>query len=348
MSYASQVNHIGGSHKGPPHPSVPPGYTPINIAAPQLTLKFKSQTYQFDEETGVREVVANTPQRPVTEANQKKNYLYCLNCNKMGHNHKNCRFPTNSYGSVFFKMSTDNQIRYLMIQRKYTPAYVELLRAKYFNGSALNYDYLILLIKDLPMTERHYIMTYDFPYLRKNLWRWEGTDEQMKCIYEEYDYCHQKFRALKQGFLDQKAGWIQLQALFDQYPAHQIEPDWEFPKGHRAEGESDQQCAIRECKEETTLDNSEYKMFLHVKPFQEKFSGINQVKYCNSYYLAEINDKERIIYYDPTHVEQNKEIRKIGWFTEAEIRLLVNINHKHRLRMLTEVVALVSNLKKKN
>ncbi len=89
-------------------------------------------------------------------------------------------------------------------------------------------------------------------------------------------------------------------------------------------------------------------MFLHVKPFQEKFTGINQVKYCNSYYLAEVNDSEKVIYYDPTHVEQNKEIRKIGWFTEAEIRLLVNANHKHRLRMLTEVVALVSNLKKKN
>ena len=79
----------------------------------------------------------------------KKNY-YCSNCNKKGHNHRMCHFPTNSYGCIIYKRSSDNQIRYLMIQRKYTPEYIELIRGKYFNFNAttntgeLNYKYLLL------------------------------------------------------------------------------------------------------------------------------------------------------------------------------------------------------------
>src|SRR5437762_1178462 len=120
---------------------------PLTSSANQaLTLKFRNKTYQFDDHNGVREVKFQT--------NQKKNYLYCLNCNKKGHNYKSCRFPTNSYGCLIFKDSPDQKRRYLMIQRKYTPVYVELLRAKYYDIHSqsdeekvtLNHKYLILLI----------------------------------------------------------------------------------------------------------------------------------------------------------------------------------------------------------
>lgn len=311
-----------------------------------VTLKFKNQTYQFDDQNGIREVK--------TQSNQRKNYLYCLNCNKKGHNCKNCRFPTNSYGCVFFKEFDDKKLRFLMIQRKYTPVYIELLRAKYYDNwsssddkkSIINHKYLSLLISDLPSTERYYLTKYDFDYLWQNLWRWVGTDEQMQSIYEEYDNCKNKFKLLTKGFEDQQHGFLSFSSLFDKYPATRTEPDWEFPKGRRDEGESDQQCAIRECKEETTLESSDYKLYLHVKPFQEKFMGINQIKYCNSYYLAEVTNNDKLIYYDPSHTEQNKEIRKIGWYTEEEITQIVNPGYKYRLKMISDINHLITNIKK--
>ena len=315
----------------------------ISRGPSHLTLKFKNKTFIYDDHNGVRELNGKPS---INYGLYKKNYLYCLNCNKKGHNSKNCRFPTNSYGCILFKESPDNQLRYLMIQRRYTPVYVELLRAKYYTFEIIDYKYLTLLIKDLPVTERYYISTYDFDYLWHSLWRWAGTDEQMQCIYEEYDNCKQKFNSLKKGFQHSQHGFINFRSLFDTYTADYVEPEWEFPKGRREDGESDQQCAIRECSEETTLESEDYKIYLHVKPFQEKFMGINQVKYCNSYYLGELTNYEKPIYYNPTHVEQNKEIRKIGWFTENEIHKLVGEHQKYRLKMISDIDLLVKNLKK--
>lgn len=308
----------------------------------QIMIKFQNKTVVFDENKGSREIT-NPLVNEMIQSHYKKNFLYCLNCNKKGHNSKNCRFPTNSYGCIVYKILSDNVIRYLMIQRKYTPVYVELLRARYYDGKVLNHKYLCQLVSELPLTERNYIIKHDFGYLWTNLWRWAGTEEQLQCIVEEYKDCQSKFDLLKSGFEESKCGFLSFESLFDNYPTHLIEPEWEFPKGKRIDGESDQQCAIRECGEETSLEADDYKLLLYVKPFQEKFLGINQVKYCNSYYLAELININKSIYYDPFHVEQNKEIRKIGWFTAHEVNKLLRSDYKHRTKMFEDVDRLIKN-----
>lgn len=265
------------------------------------------------------------------------NKLYCLNCGRKGHNNKACRYPTNSYGCIVFKKSNDTKIRYLLVQKKYTPEYIELLRGRYYENNAINYQYLLLLIADLPIIERNYINQYDFKYLWENIWRWAGTEEQMQRIHTDYDECERRFNLLKNGHNFEWYGYLSFQILFKNNPTSIIEPEWEFPKGKRREKEIDQQCAIRECCEETSLDQHDFIIFLHVKPFQEKFTGVNCVKYCNSYYLAQLTNIEKPIYYDPTHLEQNKEIRKIGWFTENEIYQLINPRCIHRLNMIHDI-----------
>ena len=257
----------------------------------------------------------------------KNSRMLCYNCGKRGHTSKMCRYPTNSYGCLVYRKSSDQTIRYLMVQKKYTPEYIELLRGRYYDpltGSTgptgqLNYKYLLLLIADLPLIERNYINCYPFDYLWKNIWRWVGTDEQMMKIQHDYPECEKKFNRLKQGFMFDSHGFLSFQMLFKSHPTTIIEPEWEVPKGKRRENESDQSCAIRECCEETSLEMGDFKLFYHVKPFQERFKGVNDIEYCNSYYLAELTNPHRRIYYDPTHVEQNKEIRKIGWFTEQDL-----------------------------
>lgn len=266
----------------------------------------------------------------------------CLNCGKKGHTNKTCRFPTNSYGCVLFKKSEDDKLRYLLIQKKYTPEYVDVIRGLYYNYKGeLNYTYLCSLVAGISLIERYYILRYDFDYLWHHIWLWRGTDEQMEFIRHNYQVALIRFNLLKQGTIIEGMGPVSFQHLFDLCPTTVIEPPWEIPKGKRCEGENDQECAIRECCEETALDPNEFHLFLHVRPFQERFTGINGIKYCNNYYLGHILDHQRLMYYNPKHREQNKEIRKIGWFTEDEIPFLAS---QHCCQLIKDVSQLAPRL----
>jgi 8-oxo-dGTP pyrophosphatase MutT (NUDIX family) len=232
-----------------------------------------------------------------------------------------------------------------MIQRKYTPEYIELVRGRYYyNDHTINYQYLTCLITYISQIERNYVERHEFDYLWKHIWQWVGTPEQMHLIYDEHDECQRRFNLLKTGHLFDKHGYLSFQSLFNNYPTTTLEPDWEFPKGKRNEGECEQQVAIRESREETSLDSGDFNLLYHVKPFQERFMGVNGINYCNNYYLAQLTNQDHLIYYDPDHIEQNKEIRNIGWFTIHEIDQLVNPQCAYRLKMIHDVDHLVTNL----
>ena len=60
--------------------------------------------------------------------NYKK--LQCLNCGHYGHAIKTCNYPITSYGILCYFVQNNN-IKYLMIQRKDSLCYIEFLRGKY-------------------------------------------------------------------------------------------------------------------------------------------------------------------------------------------------------------------------
>lgn len=272
--------------------------------------------------------------------------IVCLNCGKNGHNAKNCRYPVNSYGCIIFKNTPENIPKFLMIQKKYTPEYIELLRGRYYDEGELNYQYLLLLIIDLPLTERNYIESYDFDYLWKNIWQWIGSNEQLCRVTTEYELCRNRFNLLKNGHMFNKFGHLSFDLLFKGHPTKVIEPDWELPKGKRRLNETDQQCSVRETCEETALNPEDFYIYPYIKPFQEKFTGVNGIRYCNNYYVACLVNMDKNIYYDPSHREQNTEIRKIGWFSENEIYQLINPHNSHKFKLVCNVNMLTMNLLK--
>jgi len=269
-----------------------------------------------------------------------KNNKFCINCGKKGHIGKLCKYPKNSYGCIIFKWSESN-IKYLMVQRKYSPEYTDIIRGKYYNGENILHKYLILLIQKLPLVERNYILQHDFDYLWKQIWLWTNTEKQINIFQKNYKNCEKKFNLLKNG-IDE----LSFVSLFEKYPTTFVEPDWEFPKGRRRMGEHDQICAIRECCEETSLKFSDFTLYKFIQPFQEKFKGVDDVEYCNNYYVGLFINHNKLIYYDPSHIEQNKEIRKIGWFTEEEIIKLINPLYSHRLKLLTDVKQTITKINK--
>jgi hypothetical protein len=56
--------------------------------------------------------------------------IYCGNCGKYGHIYKKCNQPIMSLGIICFKI-IDEKIHYLLIKRKCSLNYVELIRGKY-------------------------------------------------------------------------------------------------------------------------------------------------------------------------------------------------------------------------
>lgn len=278
--------------------------------------------------------------------NYWNSHMLCLNCGKKGHMTKSCHYPTNSYGCVIYKKN-NNIIRYLMIQRKYTPEYVDLLRCRYYHmDKSLNYSYLLSLIKEISLIERHYILNYEFNYLWNNLWKWIEPKDQITRIWNEYNECEQLFNRLKTGFEIENYGFVNFQSLFRANTNLKICPEWEFPKGKRYEIENDQQCAIRETCEETSLSPKDFQIYLHVKPYQEVFVGVNSIKYCNSYYVAKLLNVNKCIYYDPAHTLQNYEVRNIGWFTANEIEQLITPHKISRINMLKQIQSLITSIDK--
>lgn len=276
--------------------------------------------------------------------------MYCSNCGKKGHYSKNCPYPTNSYGCIVYKIGNDHQIRILMIQRKYTYEYIDLLRGKYYyydpitSEEKININYLNILIHSLSLIEINYICNHSFDDLWKKLWIWEGTNDQLEKIQNMYVNCKNKFNKLINGFLYDTYGYIKFTDIIKSSPNHFTEPTWELPKGKKKMGENDQQSAIRETCEETSLNLKNFRIDNSSAIFKEYFNANNGSKYCNNYLIAKLIDDNISTYYDPTHIQQNAEIRKIGWFSIKEIYSLIDIRQSYKFKLINDVFRKISSL----
>ena len=98
------------------------------------------------------------------EIQKKENY--CGNCGEEGHTYRRCLAPIMSLGVILYKVE-DNQIKYLMVQRRDTLGFVEFMRGKY---NLENSKYIFELFKIMTESERIKILNNDFDYLWQNLW----------------------------------------------------------------------------------------------------------------------------------------------------------------------------------
>lgn len=64
--------------------------------------------------------------------------------------------------------------------------------------------------------------------------------------------------------------------------------EWGFPKGRRHLNETARECAVREFKEESGYTDSDFKIIDTISPIVEEFFGTNGVKYRHVYYIAEL------------------------------------------------------------
>lgn len=250
----------------------------------------------------------------------------CTNCGNGGHHFRSCGEPITSYGIIAFRINqpswnqavaisknespvSDANIEYLLIQRKDSIGYVELIRAKY---KLTELSYIREQISGLTAEEKYSLKTKQFLELWTGLWGSMNTPENRQ-YKQEFEQARTKFDALRAGIELDGVNYT-LEGLLQEIPTLWKTPEWGFPKGRRNPQESDYECAIREFCEETSLKRSQFHIFENMTPIRETFRGNNDIQYTHVYYLAWIP-----MGVEPSLQSSNehmvREIGNIGWFS---------------------------------
>jgi 8-oxo-dGTP pyrophosphatase MutT (NUDIX family) len=132
---------------------------------------------------------------------------------------------------------------------------------------------------------------------------------------------------------------VSWKTIFDRVVTDYSHPNVEFPKGRKdnSRNETSIECAQRETCEETTVDASRYQM-KHLQPVHETFTGLNNVRYRYTYYVAELkSDASDCVHIDGDSVSQLNEVSDVGWYTFEELLNAIRPTDIARKRALTKV-----------
>lgn len=279
----------------------------------------------------------------------------CSNCGHLGHHFRSCTAPIYSYGILAFRVPTIqwssatilsrgklptfpiDSSEVLMIQRRDSIGFIELLRAKY---KVTDIPYICAQIEGTTQEERAMLKTKSFEDLWSGLWG--TTTFESKQYRQEFEQAKVKFEMLREGVeVDGKT--ITLAELLDATPLMWKTPEWGFPKGRRNTFETDLACAIREFEEETTLKPDQYTLLENLHPIEESFYGNNNIHYCHIYYIA-------IVPYDTElgspseHPELAREISKLAWIPYNQAIQQIRDTNPEKRDVLRRVKTILSQL----
>jgi 8-oxo-dGTP pyrophosphatase MutT (NUDIX family) len=243
---------------------------------------------------------------------KESSQYFCGNCGKKGHVYRKCLAPITSLGVIVYKMNDNNEREYLMIQRRDTLGFVEFMRGKY---NLSNYSYIYELFSIMTENERGRLISKDFDELWSDLWMNKNTRQ----YHNEYENSRKKYNKLKEGFYGKKDNgdeeFVTLEKIHNTQPVKWQEPEWGFPKGRRMLKETDIECATREFREETGLEDTDYHICEDLGRIEETFYGTNNIRYRHIYFIGIWNDKStKKLTVDSSNFSQISEIGNISWF----------------------------------
>lgn len=294
----------------------------------------------------------------------------CNNCDKYGHQHKNCRFPITSIGILaiklnlqqkyinelitYFKSKQDlydgnlninvnnlidpelfslfkDNIKMMLIRRRFTLGFMEFIRGRYRSDNKIS---IVSLFKQMIQEEIDLINNNNFETLWKLLWYPTEPDIVIEKNWEYY--CSEdKFNILKDINNE-----LNLNTITNDIKLQWAEPEWGFPKGKRNNNEDDIKCATREFFEETNITTDKYILFNNLPKLEENLIGTNGKKYKHVYYLAMLTSDIDI---DIISKSQKNEIGDIGLFNYDEAIKLIRPYHLDRRLITTNVLTAIIN-----
>lgn len=238
---------------------------------------------------------------------------YCKNCNQMGHHFKHCDQPITSFG-VLCHAKFDDEYRYLMVKRRYSYAYVELMCGWTTYEKEKKTGRLISM---LTPQERTNLLKLPHSVL------WQRLRGRSSVVGTEASTLFGKLRP-------------HLNELYELYPSKNPNTEWGMPKGRRNSHERDETCGIREFMEETGFDRDDFVIDKSIKPLQEDYIGDDHKSYRNIYFIAH---SARMNCFVSPFLQQATEISQIAWLNIKEIKKLLKPHQHKRL----EVIELLHN-----
>jgi 8-oxo-dGTP pyrophosphatase MutT (NUDIX family) len=254
----------------------------------------------------------------------------CRNCGEGGHLYKSCPKPIMSFGIICYRINNNN-IEYLMIQRRDSLSFMEFIRGKY---QLDNIEYIKRLLTNMTAFERELLLIDKFEDLWNKVWYQPAMPKQT----QEFIDARDKFMALKQGYHVNSQIHVNLYKLLYNLETKYTEPEWGFPKGRRRLKEKDIDCAVREFNEETGFHKNEVCILDNFDSYEEIFYGTNDIQYRHVYYLATITtDAFRIIVIDPNNPQQAREVSQVKWFTADEVLKRIRDHNIERKELFANV-----------
>jgi 8-oxo-dGTP pyrophosphatase MutT (NUDIX family) len=253
----------------------------------------------------------------------------CNNCGKPGHQFHQCKMPITSHGIVLFRFTSEYGMQYLMIRRKNSFGYIDLIRGKYV---PTNIDHLRVMFDEMSLNERNNILKNNFETLWKDMWGETNISNQYK---SEEISSQKKFELLRTGIMID-GEIITLEKLVNESNTIWSEAEWEFPKGRRNFLEKDLDCALREFEEETGISKINISVIENILPFEEIFIGSNHKSYKHKYFLA-YTDKIN----ESIDNFQRTEVSKLEWKTFEECLESIrpyNLEKKNIIKNINKVL----------
>lgn len=269
------------------------------------------------------------------EDNTDKKQYYrpqsCRNCGINGHLYKDCPHPIMSLGIICYKVE-NNELKYLMIQRKDSLSFMEFIRGKYDTHDTI---YIKKLISSMTSTEKNMLLKKNFDEIWNYIW-YQNTTINIKQT-KEYLESKQKFDYLI-------INNILYNILIDKNIINNCEQEWGFPKGRRKLRENDIDCALREFCEETRLIPGDIDIYDNIIPFEEIFFGTNNVLYKHSYFISKLNKLDVNLCIDPKCMEQVREVRALQWFKYDDVLSHIKTHNIERIEIFKKVNIILKEL----
>lgn len=272
--------------------------------------------------------------------------IRCTNCNQYGHHIRNCYQPVSSYGLIAFRVADPawsggldpipmNKVEFLMIQRRNTYGFVEIIRGKYKINDV---DYLRSIISETTAAEQEDLLLHDFDTLWRNMWGQENKNYK-----HDFEVSKEKFQKISAGIEDPvKKEKYTLAQLICENKTKWKTAEWGFPKGKPNLNESAVETAEREFCEETGLTGEQFHIFENLHPFQENFCGTNNINYKLIYYLAYIPYNVTVKIKKDDEVMM-REIGDIGWVSYEDALRKIRFYNNEKKDLIIQVYNTIKN-----
>jgi 8-oxo-dGTP pyrophosphatase MutT (NUDIX family) len=229
-----------------------------------------------------------------------------------------------------------DSIEFLMIQRRDSIGFVEIMRGKYKLSDT---DYIVRQFQGMTAGERERLRSDPFEELWQNLW---GQPTQMSNSYK-----HEKEAAKEKLQLLRESVNPTLDEIYQRAGPAWDTPEWGFPKGRRDPHESEYKCAMRELWEETNLKESDVVPINGIEPITETFFGSNQVHYCHKYYIAYARPAAAAAVDYERSLAQNKHMQRevggLAWVGAEEALRRIRPDNVEKKEILLRVCSLLRN-----